>query len=1382
MAKHCEVCKQSYADELPSCPHCAEALEVTVAEEHQPSAESMVVVELDDASKSQAKKAPGGSDSAIILGKSPGQAPTPGAMQGSESDLDIGLPAARKGGPTMVRGSESEIDIGLPPSQPPTGADSGVVLGAEQPPSGTSTVEWVTLVEDVTPPLESGVRIDSPSDVDLLKQAATSPDSSSDVGTGKSASAAPADETSAVDLGKLARGQAQTPSDLHLVHEAMESSTSGVKLDDVDKGGSAEAVVELAEEPGPSSVHLGDKPGDAGAGSASGLDLAILSEHEGGSSELVAEEAEEEETPATGEPSGESLLAELDEHEAGSTIKSSRPPASDKAPAPQPGATTLRQPARETMLGSEEPDYDAAEAEDEESSAVDLGAPPVVTDREADEAGEEATEAADEEAVAADEAEAEQAEDEEEAPAPKRVAAAPAGAKAWPKVLAGSALGLIVGAGAMFGAHSFLGLGEKKLEQTQQVRGDKQQPTMDDAKGLLSGGDPEKALPILNSQGDSPEVLAMRGEAMWLLILQKQAPTAPIKADDQLVQQAAETLKKAGDNADALFWLGNLHEVTGNLKAARETYQKGVNLPDPLQKKRFQAALDRLDVQAALTRSGEHAAIPERIEALVLLLTVLQQPGQKPGDGAGQDDEAGFEFWKAVKLAYSAEPKDQKEALEKLKKARDLHDKQRFKRLRKAQNPLSDPTEAIFLKCCDELEAYWKIPGYLRSRGYLVKGGKAEDAVKDVLAKSDALHDVARMLGQGKFETKDVAPAVQKLVEAKKDAEDKLKTSDGLLKAAEDKLKNAGARLTAAGIKEADLAKGVDQLAAANKAAEKKAADLDGDLKSAKKAIDDAKKEAAANLKTANTAQSALDDVVKSLKTAKYLAADAGRADALKGVDKAIEMAKTVDPAGKLAAAELEVKRQQGLLAQRKSPQQMLDFWRNVLRDNPYPQWAEAALLDAKRTEADKKSTAEELAKASAVAGMAYRNQHKFPEARAALQKALKDAPDKIDWRATPRAVLRELTDPAAFYLPRAQQLYDARAYFLAIFYLDEGLQAFPDDKGRLLAARSLAHLAEAKMKAKGKLKADLPDVVAARKDAQDAIAAGAKAEGHYASGRLAEALGDLAAARKSYEQALEAHPAEDLDGKRYRIALAQVLLRMNEDKEAPADKGRGVGKRPSKPSRVLSLFTPAGEPDPLAAVVLLLALADGDEDGGPQSPEEQKARALAEQILKARPVRGDFVIRSQAYALQGLWNQALRTYVDGLLPLIPQDYADGLAELVNNHPAFKRPDSLNVPNTLEAERFYANGLREFSARRYVQAEEQFLAAVKNDDQDARYFFYLGLSRWAQNKRDKQAEARLDFERGARLEKQNKPGTVVINEALERVQGKARQEMAKYRK
>jgi hypothetical protein len=1372
MAKHCEVCKKPYADDLDACPHCAEALEVTVAEEHEPSEASMVVVELDDAAKS--KKASSGSDSAIDLGKPKARPKVP---QGSESDLDIGLPPARKGVPTPIRGSESDIDIGLPPTKAPAGADSGVVFGLEQPPSGTSTVEWVTLVEDVTPPLEPGVEIDSPSDKDLLKQAVATPDSSSNVGTGKGASVVPADESSAVNLGTLARDHAEAPSDLNLIHEAMESSTSGVKLDEVsdETGASGEAVVELAEEPGPSSVHLGDKPSDVGPGSSSGLDLAILSEHAGDSSHVLAEE--EEADADAGEPSGESLLAELDEHEAGSTIKSSRPPGSEKTAALLPGATTLRKPAKETILSTEEPDFGAAEDEGEESSAVDLGAPPVVTDSDAAESEEEETREADEEAVEADETEAEQAEEEEEAPAPKRLAAAPAGSKSWPKILVGSVVGLIVGASAMFGAHSFLGLGgDKKPDQRQQVQGDKM-PTMDDAKGFLSGGDPDKALPILESQGDTPEIQAARGEARWLKY-RREKPM--IDANDPLFKDAIKDLEAAAaaNNADALFWQAQIAEQTpGKGPAeARKLYQEALNRfkDDPVQSRRFQAAIDRLDVQAALTRPGvDHAAIPERIEALVLLMTALQHPA----DAAGQDDEAGFEFWKAVKLAQTAKPQDYKEALDKLKKARDLHDKMRFKRLRKAQNPLSDPTEAIFLKCCDELQAYWTLRSHLSTEGYIT-AGKPDPvkAVDDLIAASTILRTVA-----AKLENKDVVKGIDKLLDDKKtadkksadldeqlkiakkatddakkatdaakkeakDIEDKLKASDGLLKAADAKLKNAGARIAAAGIKEADVAKGVDQLAAARV-----------------------------------NADAALDNVVKALKAAKYLAPDASRGDALKGVDKAVAMAKTVDPAGKLAAAELEIKRQQDLLAQRKSPQQMLDMWLKVLRENPDPQSVEAALVDAKRSEADKQSTPEDRAKASAVTGMAYRTQLKFPEARAALQQALKGAPEKAAWKATPEAVLRELTDPAAHYLPLAQQAHDLRAYFLAIRFLDEGLKAFPEDKGRLLAARSLAHLAEAKAKARGKLKADMPDVVAGSKDAQDAISSGAKAEGNYAAGQLAEALGDLAAARKIYEQALAAHSADDLDGKRYRVALARVLLMMRQDNDAPPDKARGVGKL-SKPSRALSLFMPTGEPDPLAAVILLLALADDDDQGGQQSAEERKARELADEVLKAKPVSGDFMVRSQAYAVQGLWNQALRTYVDGLLPLIPQDYADGLAELLNNHPAFKRPDSLAVPNVLEAERAYANGLGEFSARRYVQAEEQFLAAVKNDDQDARYFYYLGLSRWAQNKRDKRAEARLDFERGARLEKQNRPGTIVVNEALERVQGKARQEMAKYRK
>jgi hypothetical protein len=75
-----------------------------------------------------------------------------------------------------------------------------------------------------------------------------------------------------------------------------------------------------------------------------------------------------------------------------------------------------------------------------------------------------------------------------------------------------------------------------------------------------------------------------------------------------------------------------------------------------------------------------------------------------------------------------------------------------------------------------------------------------------------------------------------------------------------------------------------------------------------------------------------------------------------------------------------------------------------------------------------------------------------------------------------------------------------------------------------------------------------------------------------------------------------------------------------------------------------------------------------------------------------------------------------------------------------------------------------------FASRRYREAEKEFLAAVQNDNGDARYYYFLGLSRLAQGKR----EAYEDFDEASRLERLGRPDRAQVSAALERVQGPMR--------
>jgi tetratricopeptide (TPR) repeat protein len=167
----------------------------------------------------------------------------------------------------------------------------------------------------------------------------------------------------------------------------------------------------------------------------------------------------------------------------------------------------------------------------------------------------------------------------------------------------------------------------------------------------------------------------------------------------------------------------------------------------------------------------------------------------------------------------------------------------------------------------------------------------------------------------------------------------------------------------------------------------------------------------------------------------------------------------------------------------------------------------------------------------------------------------------------------------------------------------------------------------------------------------------------------------------------------------------------------------------------------------------------------------QQEAERLADEVLAAPEGSVPFDVRAQALAVKGLYTRALVTYVEGLRPYVPRSLADGLLRIIRSHPALKQPESLLAVNPLEAERHYAAGLNFFFRRDYANAEKDFLLAIENDNQDARYFYFLGLSRLMQGKR---RQAYEDFDMGSRLERLNRPAPAAVSSSLERVQGPVR--------
>src|SRR5262249_53907922 len=126
-------------------------------------------------------------------------------------------------------------------------------------------------------------------------------------------------------------------------------------------------------------------------------------------------------------------------------------------------------------------------------------------------------------------------------------------------------------------------------------------------------------------------------------------------------------------------------------------------------------------------------------------------------------------------------------------------------------------------------------------------------------------------------------------------------------------------------------------------------------------------------------------------------------------------------------------------------------------------------------------------------------------------------------------------------------------------------------------------------------------------------------------------------------------------------------------------------------------------------------------------------------------------MLKGQALAQRGQRTEGLLLYIQGLSHSQPGRSTGELLRQAQEPPAFKRPDILVPPNPALAEKQYALGLDRFWSCRYAEAEPLFVEATRAYDQDARYFYFLGLSRLLQGK---ETDAREDFRLAAQLELQ----------------------------
>jgi tetratricopeptide (TPR) repeat protein len=348
-------------------------------------------------------------------------------------------------------------------------------------------------------------------------------------------------------------------------------------------------------------------------------------------------------------------------------------------------------------------------------------------------------------------------------------------------------------------------------------------------------------------------------------------------------------------------------------------------------------------------------------------------------------------------------------------------------------------------------------------------------------------------------------------------------------------------------------------------------------------------------------------------------------------------------------------------------------------------------------------------------------------------------------------AALKEASDPSAYFAARAEAFRKANQTAQALVMLNRALEmAPPDAKPRLIAERGALRLEAALAHGNGRAAPHDPDLLAAQKDAEEGKKAGGAAA-FYLSGRIAEQLGHTDEALQDYRQALKVHSALDADGALYRAALGRMLILPRKAAPARLSKAEGAAGLEVLAALIAVGVQPAAFP----------TSAD---------PAVQEAVKLADEILSAKESDVPFEARAQAYAIKGLWTPALRVYVEGLRPFLSPEHAAGLLAIINGHPNLRRPTVMTVPDPMEAEKHYAAGLNWYNDREYAKAEKEFFTAVEQDSQDARYFYYLGLSQLMQGDRD----AFENFEQGARLEQQDRPPRAAVSAALERVQGPAR--------
>lgn len=333
----------------------------------------------------------------------------------------------------------------------------------------------------------------------------------------------------------------------------------------------------------------------------------------------------------------------------------------------------------------------------------------------------------------------------EEMEAPSRSAAAkrrePEAEGVSRRGFAGLALGLLLGVGASAGVY-FSGAIPNKDGQTQTQPGPGTvfggtppqnggpgtgtglQVTSGNPQEALDSGDPARALKLIEASGaKTASEKATLGQARLFARFRELAnANATAAADDAEISKARTDLEAAMNDPDAAanpeaektavkaaLHLGLSHEASGDRTKAKAVYEDGLK-KFPKAAEFFRTALDRL----AATDPGSNRtsrltpAEAEQLATAVAIMLVLNPVPKEaaPAPAAPEPGEAGTAFWKAVNAAAAGKYDD---AAKHVAEAKAAHEKRAKALAGRGLNPLTDPLEQIFPRCCDDLKAYWEL-------------------------------------------------------------------------------------------------------------------------------------------------------------------------------------------------------------------------------------------------------------------------------------------------------------------------------------------------------------------------------------------------------------------------------------------------------------------------------------------------------------------------------------------------------------------------------------------------------------------------------------------------------------------------------------------------